>query len=73
MNTMTQVDRLQTLFRAFRERDDKLFNRAAESIIADELAANHHAVARELRSALQPPDYDRSKPEQFFDEHLTQR
>ena len=53
---MTQVDRLQTLFRAFRERDDKLFNRAAESIIADELAANHHAAARELRSALQPPD-----------------
>lgn len=56
MNTMTQVDRLQTLFRAFRERDDKLFNRAAESIIADELAANHHATARELRSALQPQD-----------------
>jgi len=56
MNTMTQVDRLQTLFRAFRERDDKLFNRAAESIIADELAANHHVAARELRSALQPTE-----------------
>ncbi len=30
------------LFQAFKERNDVAFYRAAESIIADELAANHH-------------------------------
>ena len=30
------------LFQAFKERNDVAFYRAAESLIADELAANHH-------------------------------
>lgn len=46
------VDRLLTMFQAFRERNDELFVRAAEGVISDELAANHHAEARELRKAL---------------------
>jgi SpoVK/Ycf46/Vps4 family AAA+-type ATPase len=49
---MTNVERLITLFRAFRERDDETFHRAAEAIIADELTANHHSQAIELQKAL---------------------
>ncbi len=49
---MTNVDRLLVLFRAFRERDEDAFYRAADSIISDELAANHHSQARELQKAL---------------------
>jgi hypothetical protein len=49
---MTQVERLMALFRAFRERDEESFYRAADAIIADELAANHHVQARELQRAL---------------------
>lgn len=49
---MNHVERLLALFRAFRERDDEAFHRAAEAIIADELTANHHAQARDLRKAL---------------------
>ena len=49
---MTHVERLLVLFRAFRERDDDAFHRAAEAIIADELTANHHAQARDLQKAL---------------------
>ena len=30
------------LFQAFKERNDVAFYRAAESLIADKLAANHH-------------------------------
>jgi SpoVK/Ycf46/Vps4 family AAA+-type ATPase len=49
---MQHVERLLTLFNAFRERNDEAFYRAAEAIIADELTANHHAQARELQRAL---------------------
>ena len=49
---MTHVERLLTLFKAFRERNDGAFYRAAEAIIADELTANHHSQARELQKAL---------------------
>lgn len=49
---MTHVDQLLILFRAFRERNDEAFYRAAESIIANELSANHHAQARDLAKAL---------------------
>lgn len=56
---MTHVDQLLTLFRAFRERNDEAFYRAAESIIADELSANHHAQARDLAKALSLTGDDR--------------
>lgn len=54
---MIEVERLLMLFRAFRERDDTAFYKAAESLIAEELTANHHGLARELQEAL-----GRSKP-----------
>ena len=54
---MIEVERLLMLFRAFRERDDTAFYRAAESLIGEELTANHHGLARELQEAL-----GRSKP-----------
>ncbi|MEZ6136162.1 MAG: ATP-binding protein [Pirellulaceae bacterium] len=50
----TDVDALIRLFRAFRDRNDALFRKIAESIIADQLAGNHHALAKELKSALGP-------------------
>jgi hypothetical protein len=56
---MTNVDRLSSLFRAFRERNDEGFYRVAEAIIADELAANHHAEARDLERALSITDDER--------------
>ncbi|MDY7006851.1 MAG: AAA family ATPase [Cyanobacteriota bacterium] len=43
---------LKRLFQAFKERNDDAFYRAAESLIADELAANHHVLAQELQQAL---------------------
>jgi len=49
---MSHIDRLKLLFRAFNEHDEMAFRRAAEAIIADELAANHHTVATELKKAL---------------------
>lgn len=49
---MTDVERLLKLFRAYAEKDDSAFFRAAESLIADELAANHHSLATELQKAL---------------------
>lgn len=39
---------------AFRENNESSFRRAAESIISDELAANHHEFGRELQRALGP-------------------
>jgi SpoVK/Ycf46/Vps4 family AAA+-type ATPase len=49
---MVAEKQLKRLFQAFKERDDVAFYRAAESLIADELAANHHALAQELQQAL---------------------
>ncbi|MDZ4852633.1 MAG: ATP-binding protein [Pirellulaceae bacterium] len=48
----SEIDPLIRLFRAHRENDQATFRKAAESIIADELAANHHSAAKELRAAL---------------------
>ena len=50
--TMTHVEKLLTLFKAFREHNIEGFLRTAESIIADELTANHHSEARDLQKAL---------------------
>lgn len=49
---MADVDRLLMLFRAYREKDEAAFYRVAESLISDELAANHHSLATELQKAL---------------------
>lgn len=59
---MNHVDRLLTLFRAFRERNEEGFYRAAEAIIADELAANHHSQARDLQKALAANGSERPLP-----------
>ena len=49
---MIKNENLVSLFRAFGERQDATFMRVAEGIIAEELAANHHALATELQAAL---------------------
>jgi SpoVK/Ycf46/Vps4 family AAA+-type ATPase len=49
---MADVDTLRRLFRAFRDQNETTFRKVAESIIADQLAANHHGQAKELRAAL---------------------
>ena len=51
---MSNPSSLKLLFEAFRERNDTAFFKAAEAIIADELAANHHTMATDLRKALGP-------------------
>ena len=43
---------LRRLFRAFRDENDSAFRKVADAIIADQLAANHHGLAKELRAAL---------------------
>jgi SpoVK/Ycf46/Vps4 family AAA+-type ATPase len=45
-------ENLKMLFQAFGENNDTAFYRIAESIIANELAANHHTFANELRRSL---------------------
>jgi SpoVK/Ycf46/Vps4 family AAA+-type ATPase len=52
MRTLVSSEKLRTLFEAHRERNEPAFERAASSIISEELAANHHASATELRRAL---------------------
>ena len=61
---MTDVDILQRLFRAFRDGNENAFRKVAESIIADQLAANHHGQAKELRSALGTESLSRSHTSQ---------
>jgi len=45
-------EHLKRLFQAFRDEDDATFYKVAETLIAEELAANHHALARDLKRAL---------------------
>lgn len=52
-DAMVRDEQLVALFRAFGEKQDATFMRVAEGIIADELAANHHSLATELRRALE--------------------
>ena len=59
---MSDNHRLKTLFRAYRERDDSAFYKAAEGIIADELAANHHSLATDLQKALGPAKLSTARP-----------
>lgn len=57
---MTDVDSLRRLFRAFRDQNDSAFRKVAESIIADQLAANQHGLAKDLQSALGAKQGERS-------------
>ena len=52
MRTMIDADRLKLLFQSFRDRNDSVFLRTAESIIAEEVAANHYDSAKDLQRAL---------------------
>jgi SpoVK/Ycf46/Vps4 family AAA+-type ATPase len=54
MHTQVKIDRLKALFQAFSQKNESAFIRTAESIILEELAANHHAGASELKRALTP-------------------
>lgn len=49
---MATGEHLKRLFQAFRDKDDAAFYLVAESLITEELAANHHALARDLKKAL---------------------
>lgn len=49
---MVSDDKVKALFRAFRDRNEKAFIKTAESIISEELAANHHNLATQLKKAL---------------------
>jgi SpoVK/Ycf46/Vps4 family AAA+-type ATPase len=59
---MANTEHLLMLFRAFRDRNDAAFQRTAESIISDELAANHHSLAREMQKALEESKNSRPVP-----------
>jgi SpoVK/Ycf46/Vps4 family AAA+-type ATPase len=59
---MANSEHLLMLFRAFRDRNEAGFQRIAESIISDELAANHHALAREMQKVLEEPKNSRPIP-----------
>src|SRR4051812_47644219 len=52
MQSTVNLEKLRRLFEAFRERNEAAFVRTAEAIILEELAANHHASATELKRAL---------------------
>lgn len=43
---------MRRLFQAFREQNNVVFYKIAEEIIAEELAANHHALANDLKKSL---------------------
>jgi len=50
---MANAEQLKSLFRAFAEKRNDAFLKVADTIIAEELAANHHALANDLRKALE--------------------
>lgn len=50
--SLNTTEPLLRLFHAYRDQSDTAFRKAAEAIIADELAANHHSLAKALRAAL---------------------
>jgi len=62
---MARDEKLKALFRAFGDSDETAFRRAAEAIIAEELAANHHGFATELRQSLA----GRQRPSAFGPKH----
>ncbi|MFN6539180.1 MAG: AAA family ATPase [Nostoc sp. EkiNYC01] len=52
MTMVVANEQLKKLFQAFRNRNDAAFYQAAEALIAEELAANHHSLASDLKKAL---------------------
>ena len=52
MRALVNTDKLRMLFQSYRNGNDAAFLRTAETIIADELASNHHHAATELQQAL---------------------
>lgn len=52
MRTQINSDKLRALFEAHSENDEGAFSRAADAIISEELASNHHQSATELQHAL---------------------
>ena len=58
---MQNVHHILTLFRAFREGNSTAFYKAAETLISDELAANHHSVAQKMKKALGSPESSSKK------------
>ena len=61
---MPNGEQLKKLFQAYRDSDDAAFRRIAESIIADELSANHHSLATELKRSLGTGQPSQSRPTQ---------
>ena len=49
---MATGEQILRLLQAFREHDNLMFHKVAENIIADEVSANHHTLARDLKRAL---------------------
>lgn len=49
---MAANEQLKKLFQAFNDHNEATFYQVAEAIIAEELAANHHSLANELKRAL---------------------
>jgi SpoVK/Ycf46/Vps4 family AAA+-type ATPase len=49
---MIREEQIKALFRAYAEKNDASFLKTAETIISEELAANHHSFATELRRVL---------------------
>lgn len=49
---MIRDEQIKALFRAFAEKNDASFFKIAETVISEELAANHHSFATELKKVL---------------------
>ncbi len=49
---MIREEQIKALFQAYAQKNDASFLKTAETIISEELAANHHSLATELRRAL---------------------
>jgi len=64
---MPNGEQLKRLFQAYRDTDYAAFRRIAESIIADELAANHHSLATELERSLGTRNASQSRSTQQKD------
>ncbi|MDC0274442.1 ATP-binding protein [Planctomycetaceae bacterium] len=58
---ITHIESIRRLFQAFRDGNDSAFHKLAQSIITDQLAANHHSVAKAMQAALGKPNKDSAK------------
>ena len=51
---LVNSEALRRLFRAFRDENGTAFRKVADAIISEQLVANHHGLAKELRKAIGP-------------------